>query len=342
VTHLKGTFDSSLSSHSFDFHCRSPTKSHILRVRSDDKDTSLFSSSTTTTTLKEHSSTGSPSSPLGPITIRRGSNSASTLPENTETIKPSRHTRNTSLSEKLASLRKAGYGSLPKKNGTKGTFGYAKGIVEGGGEGLEYCVRVFEEKYWTNMRGMKEDIGAFCKLRKEEFRRRRQLSRLEEKELDWVRERFGGERVHRWAFSALKEMALEYDDGDRPVGQPGLAELYARLEAEAFVQQVAGDQAKVGADAALEADWVVGCAVESALSACANVDIEASRMRVKGRLATMRQIAVEELADVDAARGAELLHVCADLEVRLAGYREDSEQVSTTKYYAGILERMDS
>lgn len=197
---------------------------------------------------------------------------------------------------------------------------------------------VFEEKYWANMKGMEKDIETFCKLRMQEFRRSRPLSRLEALELDRVRERFGGERVHGWAFSALKEMALDDDEED---GRPALGELFALMEAEAFVQQVASDQATVGADAALLADLVVGGAVESALLLCADAEVAASRSRVNERLGVMRRIAVDELADANPGAGAELLHVCADLEVRLAGYAEDSEQVMTTKYYAEVLENMD-
>jgi hypothetical protein len=222
----------------------------------------------------------------------------------------------------------------------KGTLRHARGIVEDGGKELKCSVRMFEEKYRANMKGMKQDIEAFYRLRREEFRRSRPLSRSEQLELEKIRDRFGGERVHRWAFSALKELAI-VDDDDEVDGRPGLGELYALLEAESFLQQVASEQAKAGADAALEADLTVGYAVESALTICAEVEIEASRMRVRGILAMLREVAVDELLDVDNNAGATLLHVCADLEVRLAGFKEDSEQVLTTKYYADIMDRMD-
>lgn len=223
---------------------------------------------------------------------------------------------------------------------SRGTFRHARGLVEDGGEGVDKCVRVFEEKYWANMKGMMRDIETFRKLRMQEFRRSRPLSRYEAAELDRIREGFGGERVHGWAFSALKEMAMEgYDDEEEG---PGLGALYAMMEAEAFVQQVARDQAKVGADAALDADLVVGYAVESALSVCAEVEVQASRTRVRRGLAEMRRIAVDDLAEVDPGAGGELLHICADFEVRLAGFGEDSEQVAATRYYAGIMETMDN
>jgi len=86
---------------------------------------------------------------------------------------------------------------------------------------------------------------------------------------------------------------------------------------------------------------VVGCAVESALLACAEAEIGVSRTRVRRGLAEMRRIAVDELAEVDPGAGGELLHVCADFEVRLAGFGEDSEQVAATRYYAGVMETMD-
>lgn len=221
----------------------------------------------------------------------------------------------------------------------KGTFRHARGVVEDGGEGLESCVSVFEEKYWANMRGMKKEIETFYQLRMQEFRRSRPLSRTEATELDRIRERFGGERVHGWAFSAMKEMAFEDDEVD---GRPSLGELFSMLEAEAFVQQVASSQATAGADAALQADLVVGYAVESALLTCADMELGASRARVNDGLGVLRRIAVDELADVDPGAGAELLHICADMEMRLAGYAEDSEQVMATKYYAEALEAMDT
>ena len=226
------------------------------------------------------------------------------------------------------------------------TFGQPKKVVEDGTRGIEECIRAFEEKYQLNMIGMKKDIGAFYKLRLEEFGIGRlvTMSNWEEldrnKRLETVRETFGGDSSRQWAFTALKEMALE-DVVEPGEGRTTLGELYAFLEAEGFVQQVATSQAKAGADAALQTDTDVGRAVESALRICAEDEIAASRERVREALGVIRQIAAEEMvAAQEYLAAAELLFICADLEVRVGGYKENSQQVLTTRYYAGVLQHM--
>jgi len=37
---------------------------------------------------------------------------------------------------------------------------------------------------------------------------------------------------------------------------------------------------------------------------------------------------------------AELLFICAELEVEVGGYNENSQQVLTTRYYAELLQHM--
>jgi len=212
--------------------------------------------------------------------------------------------------------------------------------------GVEECVRAFEEKYQMNMVGMKKDIGAFYKLRLEEFGIGRLVTTsawedLERnKRLEATREAFGGDSSPHWAFTALREMALV--DGTEPgEGRMTLGELYAFLEAEGFVQQVAMDQARAGTNAALQTDAEVGRVVELALRACASDEIAASRGRVREALAIIRQIAVEEMVAAREYRtAAELLFICADLEVGVGGYKENSQQVLTTRYYAGVLQYM--
>jgi len=226
------------------------------------------------------------------------------------------------------------------------TFKQPTSVVEDGARGIEECVKAFEEKYQLNMVGMKRDIGAFYKLRLEEFGIGRLVAMsawedLErQKKLEAAREAFGGDASRQWAFTALKEMALE-DIVEPGEGRTTLGELYAFLEAEGFVQQVAMDQAKAGANAALQTDTVVGEAVEVALRACADDEIAASRERVKDALGVIRQIAVDEMvAAREFGAAAQLLFVCADLEVRVGGYKENSQQVLTTRYYAGVLQNM--
>ena len=213
--------------------------------------------------------------------------------------------------------------------------------------GVEECVRAFEEKYRLNMVGMKKDIGAFYKLRLEEFGIGSlvTMSAWEDlersKKLEATREAFGGEKSRQWVFTALKEMAL-VDVVEPGEGRTTLGELYAFLEAEGFVQQVAVDQAKAGASAALQTDTEVGRAVELALRACADDEIAASRERVREALGVIRQIAVEEMVTAREFRAAaELLSVCADLEVGVGGYKENSQQVLTTRYYSGVLQHME-
>jgi hypothetical protein len=219
-------------------------------------------------------------------------------------------------------------------------------VVEDGTSGIEECVKTFEEKYQLNMVGMKRDIGTFYKLRLEEFGIGRLVTMsawedLERKKrLEAAREAFGGDSSSQWAFNALREMALE-DIVEPGEGRTTLGELYAFLEAESFVQQVAMDQAKAGASAALQADTVVGGAVEVALRACADDEITASRARVKEALGVIRQIAVDEMVAAREFRAAaDLLFICADLEERVGGYKENSQQVLTTRYYAELLQHM--
>jgi len=207
-------------------------------------------------------------------------------------------------------------------------------------------VKAFEEKYRLNMMGMKRDIGAFYKLRLEEFGIGRlvTMSAWEDlerkKKLEVAREAFGGDSSHQWASATLKEMALR-DAVEPGEGRTTLGELYAFLEAEGFVQQVAVDQAKAGANAALQTDTVVGGTVEVALQACADDEVAASRERVKEALGVIRRIAVDEMvAAREFLAAAELLFICADLEVRVGGYKENSQQVLTTRYYAGVLQHM--
>ena len=144
-----------------------------------------------------------------------------------------------------------------------------------GTRGIEECVKAFEEKYRLNMVGMKKDIGEFYKLRLEEFGIGRlvTMSAWEDLErnnkLEAAREAFGGDDSRQWAFTALREMALQ-DVVEPGEGRTTLGEIYAFLEAEGFVQQVAIDQAKAGANAALQTDVIVGEAVEVALRACAD------------------------------------------------------------------------
>ena len=226
------------------------------------------------------------------------------------------------------------------------TFGQPTSVVEDGMKGIEECVKAFEEKYQSNMMGMKKDIGAFYKLRLEEFGIGRLVTAsswedLErKKKLEAVREAFRGNTSRQWAFTALREMALG-DVVEPGEGRTTLGELYAFLEAEGFVQQVAMDQATAGATAALQADTVVGGAVEVALRACADDEIATSRERVREALGVIRQIAVDEMVAAREFRAAaELLFICADLEVGVGGYKENSQQVLTTRYYAGVLQHM--
>lgn len=238
--------------------------------------------------------------------------------------------------------------SLKKKYGHARnlTFGQQTSMAGDRTRGIEECVRAFEEKYQLNMVGMKRDIGVFYKLRLEEFGIGRLVTMpawedLERnKKLEAARETFGGDTSRHWAFTALREMALV--DGVEPgEGRMTLGELYAFLEAEVFVQQVAMDQARAGANAALQTDTEVGRVVELALRACADDEIAASRGRVKEALAIIRQIAAEEMVAARQYRtAAELLFICADLEVGVGGYRENSQQVLTTRYYAGVLQYM--
>lgn len=238
--------------------------------------------------------------------------------------------------------------SLKKKYGHARnlTFGQPTSMAGDRTRGIEECVRAFEEKYQLNMMGMKRDIGVFYKLRLEEFGIGRlvTMSAWEDlernKKLEAARETFGGDTSRHWAFTALREMALV--DGVEPgEGRMTLGELYAFLEAEVFVQQVAVDQARAGANAALQTDTEVGRVVELALRACADDEIAASRGRVKEALAIIRQIAAEEMVAARQYRtAAELLFICADLEVGVGGYRENSQQVLTTRYYAGVLQYM--
>jgi len=238
----------------------------------------------------------------------------------------------------MSSLRK-GYGHARNL-----TFGHAVCLTEDGTGGIEECIRAFEEKYRSNMMGMKRDIGTFYKLRLEEFGiggpvKMSGWEDLERnKKLEVARGTFGGDSSRQWAFTALKEMAL-VDAVVPGEGRTTLGELYAFLEAESFVQQVAMDQAKAGANAALRADVDIGRAVEFALRACADDEIAASRERVRGALGVIRQIAAEEMVMTREFRAAtELLLICADLEVGVGGYEENSQQVLTTRYYAGLLQ----
>ena len=208
-------------------------------------------------------------------------------------------------------------------------------------------MRAFEEKYQLNMVGMKRDIGAFYKLRLEEFGNGRLVTMspwedLERsKKLETTREAFGGNNSRQWAFTALKEMAL-VDVVEPDKEKTTLGELYAFLEAEAFVQQVAMDQARVGANAALQIDTDLGRVVESALRARADDEIAASRERVRDGLGVIRQIAAEEMVTAGEFQdAADLLTICADLEVGVGGYKENSQQVLTTRYYAGVLRHME-
>lgn len=212
--------------------------------------------------------------------------------------------------------------------------------------GIEECIRAFEEKYHLNMDGMKRDIGAFYKLRQQEFGIGHlvTMSAWEDldrnKKLETAREAFGGDGSRQWALTALKEMAL-VDVVGPGEGRATLGELYAFFEAESFVQQVAVDQAKAGANAALQTDTEVGRAVELALRACADDEIAVSRERVREGLGIIRQIAMEEMvAAREFGAAAELLFICADLEAGVGGYEEVSQQVLTTKYYAGVLQHM--
>lgn len=221
-------------------------------------------------------------------------------------------------------------------------------MAEDGTRGIEECVKAFEEKYQTNMMGMMKDIWAFYKLRLEEFGVARLVAMSEwedlerNRKLEEARNAFGGNTSRQWAFSALREMALagvvESSEGESTLG-----ELYAFLEAEGFVQQVAVDQARAGTNAALRTDTGVGRAVESALRACADEQIAASRDRVREALRVIRQIAVEDMVAARNYRAAaELLFICADLEVGMGGYTENSQQVLTTRYYAEVLRQMQA
>lgn len=194
--------------------------------------------------------------------------------------------------------------------------------------------------------GMKKEIGAYYKLRLEEFGIGRlvTMSAWEDlernKKLETSREAFGGDSSRQWAFTALKEMAL-VDAVEPGEGRTTLGELYAFLEAESFVQQVAMNQARAGANAALQTDTEVGRAVELVLRACADDEIAGSRERVREGLGVIRQIAAEEMVAAREFRAAaELLFICADLEVGVGGYEENSQQVLTTRYYAGVLQHM--
>ena len=213
-------------------------------------------------------------------------------------------------------------------------------------KGIDECVKAFEEKYRLNMVGMKGDIGAFYQLRLEELGIGRlvAMSQWEDLErnnkLEAAREAFRGDSSRQWALTALREMALR-DAVESGEGRTTLGEVYAFLEAEGFVQQVAMDQARAGADAALRTDTVVGGAVEVALLARADNEIAASRERVREALGIIRQIAVDEMVAAREFRAAaELLFICADLEVRVGGYTENSQQVLTTRYYAEVLQQM--
>lgn len=212
-------------------------------------------------------------------------------------------------------------------------------------------MRAFEGKYRSNMAGMKRDIRAFYDLRLEEFGIGRSVTMPEweelergkilEGELEIAREAFGGRNSScPWAFAALKEMALA--DAEEPdEGMTKLGELYAFLEAEGFVQQVAMDQARAGTNAALQTDTSVGRVVEFALLACADDEISASIQRVRDALGVIRLIAAEDMVRAREYRtAAELLSICADLEVGVGGYKENSQQVLTTRYYAGVLQHM--
>jgi len=219
-------------------------------------------------------------------------------------------------------------------------------VAGDGTRGIEECVKAFEEKYRLNVVGMKRDIGEFYKLRLEEFGIGRlvTMSAWEDLErnnkLEAAREAFGGDGSRQWALTALKGVALQ-DVVEPGEGRTTLGEIYAFLEAEGFVQQVAIDQAKAGANAALQTDMIVGEAVEVALRACADDEIAASRERVKEALGIIRQIAVDEMVAAREFRAAaELLFICADLEVGVGGYMENSQQVLTTRYYAGVLQHM--
>ena len=226
------------------------------------------------------------------------------------------------------------------------TFGQPASVVEEGMKGIDECVKAFEEKYLLNMVGMKRDIGAFYQLRLEELGIGRlvAMSQWEDLErnnkLEAAREAFRGDSSRQWALAALREMALG-DAVEPGEGRTTLGEVYAFLEAEGFVQQVAMDQARAGADAALRTDTVVGGAVEVALLARADDEIAASRERVREALGIIRRIAVDEMVAAREFRAAaELLFICADLEVRVGGYTENSQQVLTTRYYAEVLQQM--
>ena len=226
------------------------------------------------------------------------------------------------------------------------TFGQPASVVEEGMKGIDECVKAFEEKYRLNMVGMKGDIGAFYQLRLEELGIGRlvAMSQWEDLErnnkLEAAREAFRGDSSRQWALTALREMALG-DAVEPGEGRTTLGEVYAFLEAEGFVQQVAMDQARAGADAALRTDTVVGGAVEVALLARADDEIAASRERVREALGIIRRIAVDEMVAAREFRAAaELLFICADLEVRVGGYTENSQQVLTTRYYAEVLQQM--
>ena len=226
------------------------------------------------------------------------------------------------------------------------TFRQPTRVAGDGTRDVEECVRAFEEKYQLNMTGMKRDVGAFYRLRLEEFGIGRlvTMSAWEDlerkKKMEKAREAFGGDSSRQWALAALREMALA-DAVEPGEGKTTLGELYAFLEAEGFVQQAAMDQAKAGTEAALQADTTVGRAVELALRACADDEIAASKERVKEALGAIRQIAAEEMVAAREFRtAAELLFICADLEVGVGGYKENSQQVLTTRYYAGLLQHM--
>lgn len=267
----------------------------------------------------------------------------------TDTFEPSSPTLSPSnLATALTKPASLLISSLRKKYGHARnlTFGQARSVVEDGTRGIEECVRAFEEKYRLNMVGMKRDITEFYKLRLEEFGIGHLVTMsawddLERKnKLEATRAAFGGDASRQWAFTALREVALQ-DIVEPGEGRTTLGEIYAFLEAEGFVQQVAMDQAKAGANAALQTDTVVGGAVEAALRACADDEIAASIERVKEALGVIRQIAVDEMVAAREFRAAaELLFVCADLEVGVGGYKENSQQVLTTRYYAGLLQHM--
>lgn len=264
----------------------------------------------------------------------------------TDTFEPSSPPSNLAMA--LAKPANLLISSLRKRYGHARniTFGQPTSVVVDVTRGVEECVTAFEEKYRLNMAGMKRDIETFYRLRREEFETGRMvtMSAWEDSErnrkLRTAREAFGGESTHQWAFTALREMALA-EDVELGEGRTTLGELYAFLEAEGFVQQVAVDQAKAGADAALQTDTEVGRAVEVALRACADDEIAASRERVRETLGVIRQIAVEEMIPArEFHTAAELLSICADLEVGVGGYKGNSQQVLATRYYAGILQYM--